>query len=677
MVLQRDTTISIWGKSLPGSNIHLFPSWGRTISIKSDSNGLWRTILETTNGKASYSLRIISDNDKIIIKDILMGEVWVAAGQSNMEMNFDYCCNTTDSSEHVLQNDIFKNIRMFNVKKQYSLDPSSHIQGRWKKAIKDSIKDFSAVGYFFAKKIHKILDVPIGIIHSSWGGSDIESWMSKKALNSIKEFNKQPVSPAKIELAKASEKWFSKFKAVKMPSGGFDLMLGTYFDRSDPSISYHNYFLEDWKTIDFEDNDHILIQENYETWSELELPGSLSDVFDSKDFNGVIIIKNEFFIDSIGNNYQINMGKISLGWAGELREYEFYINGKKIGSTFGFMEDRYFSKLGKNYKKEYSTYPFTYELNQKISQSNMKIGRNEISIRVIGSGVIAPIRITSLDSEIQMKNSWRYRVSAEIYKQLKNYQYPYMSFYIYNKQNIDFTDRPLINSYSFNEPSSLFNGMINPLIPYTTKGVIWYQGENNAFRHENYERLFSSLILDWRKKWKNDFPFYYVQIAPYFNYYNSNASLREAQRKVLKTPRTGMAVTLDIGENYDIHPSNKHDVGYRLARYALKNDYNIDLIQSGPVFKNFSVHQDIIKVFFDYIGKGLVLDESDLSEFEIAGANKLYFRANVVNQNEYLEVFSEQVPNPKYVRYAWSDTSSASLYNSEGLPASSFITENE
>ena len=145
------------------------------------------------------------------------------------------------------------------------------------------------------------------------------------------------------------------------------------------------------------------------------------------------------------------------------------------------------------------------------------------------------------------------------------------------------------------------------------------------------------------------------------------------QRKALEIPKTGMVVTLDIGEKYDIHPSNKHDVGFRLARYALKNDYKIDLIDSGPLYISQSIHEDVVRVLFKHIGEGLVLDENGNSEFEIAGMDKKYFEADVVNQNDFLEVFSDDVKNPLYVRYAWSDTSSASLFNSEGLPASSFF----
>ena len=190
MVLQRDTTVAIWGQALPESIVYLSPSWGNIIKVKSDSNGFWKAFSKTTNDQKNHSLQIKSGKDKINIRNILFGEVWLASGQSNMEMDFDYCCNSTDSAQHVLGNDIFNNIRMFNVKKRYSLHPSSDIDGRWVEAVKDSIKSFSAVGYFFAKKLHKTIGVPIGIIHASWGGSDVESWISKKNLKSIKKFEK-------------------------------------------------------------------------------------------------------------------------------------------------------------------------------------------------------------------------------------------------------------------------------------------------------------------------------------------------------------------------------------------------------------------------------------------------------------------------------------------------------
>ena len=217
--------------------------------------------------------------------------------------------------------------------------------------------------------------------------------------------------------------------------------------------------------------------------------------------------------------------------------------------------------------------------------------------------------------------------------------------------------------------------MIKPLIPYRIKGIIWYQGENNAFRFKQYEQIFTSLIADWRNRWNEEFPFYYVQIAPYFNYYGTNSSLREAQRNVLKTPKTGMVVTLDIGEKYDIHPSNKHDVGYRLARIALVNEYGSKDIPSGPLYKSHEIRDGKFLVDFDYIGSGLTIRENTLSEFEIAGADKQFIPARAQILNNRLEVFSAEITQPMHFRYGWSDTTSATLFNLEGLPASSFSSD--
>ena len=194
MVMQRDTTVSIWGNSKPNHVVKIVSSWGDKVTTISDFNGNWKTLLKTVHAVGPFSLIISTKEEKLKINDVLMGEVWLAAGQSNMEMNFDYCCNTTDSAEYEILNANYPNIRMFNVKKQYSLTPSKEVNGYWSKAIGDSIIDFSAVGYFFAKKLHKKMNIPIGIINSSWGGSDAESWISREKLVTIKGFEEDSSS---------------------------------------------------------------------------------------------------------------------------------------------------------------------------------------------------------------------------------------------------------------------------------------------------------------------------------------------------------------------------------------------------------------------------------------------------------------------------------------------------
>ena len=675
MVLQQKENVAFWGTSKPNQKVEVIGSWGTKSETTSDNDGEWILYLNTPAAGGPFNIIVSSVRETITISDVLIGEVWLAAGQSNMEMTFSYCCNSTDNAKYEISTANYPNIRMFNVKKQYSLEPTKIINGAWSKAVGDKIINFSATGYFFAKKLHKETNIPIGIIHASWGGSDAESWISREKLITIKGFEEESSSKTlRILSSQMAEKWFSKFKSVKMPSSGFDLTLGTYFEKAAPDNNYLNYFINDWRNIDYEDIHYIIEQNNFTNWPKIKLPGSLSDILNTNDFSGVIILKNEFIIDNVQQDYYLNIEPVNLGWAGDLREYDFYINGMKIGSTFGDKkkDNSYKSKLGENYKEKYKSNPFTHQLKQLIPDSTLKIGNNEIAIRLIGSGDIGLISLESNEAINLLGNLWHYKISAEIYKQLDNYEYPYSSFFLYDDSDIDLTKRPSISSYNFNEPSSLFNGMINPLVPYSIKGIIWYQGENNAFRFDKYEEIFKSLIEDWREKWHNDLPFYYVQIAPYFNYYGTNASLREAQRNTLKIPKTGMVVTLDIGENYDIHPSNKHDVGYRLAGLALTNDYNQNNIASGPLYRDFEISGNKILVNFDYVGSGLTIRQNQKSEFEIAGSDKQFFPARARALNDRVEVFATKVTQPRHVRYGWSDTTSATLFNIEGLPASSF-----
>ena len=183
------------------------------------------------------------------------------------------------------------------------------------------------------------------------------------------------------------------------------------------------------------------------------------------------------------------------------------------------------------------------------------------------------------------------------------------------------------------------------------------------------------MINDWRERWGSDFPFYFVQIAPFHNYNGLSPSLRDAQRKTLKVKKTGMVVTLDIGEVDDIHPSNKHDVGLRLAGLALNNDYGRNIVDSGPLYKNLEITKNKLMIEFSSIGSGLVLSNFEKSEFEIAGENKIYISADVKIVGDRIQLSSPDLLKPMYARYAWRDISIATLFNKEGLPASSFSTE--
>ena len=643
MVLQQKDSVTFWGKSSPFSKINVNTSWGEKSLTESNKKGEWELKILTPSAGGPYVIDVKTSNEKISIQDVLIGDVWLASSQSNMEMDFDYCCNTTDYSEFEMRTADFSLIRMFNVSKNMQSSPINNLDGKWIKAIKDSIVNFSATGYFFAKKLHNELKVPIGIINASLGGTDIEAWTSNEKLKTIDFMDYHLNSYEKLKIGYLESKnWFSQFQPIKLPSDVWYLFL------DDPLG-----LPESWKDIGFKDQKYINSYDLDKTkWRQISIPGIFDNVFLTNDFDGTILFKKTFNIKEINGDYSVEIG--------ETIDMDFtYLNGIKIGSSLGKE-----SRMTKSYK---------------IDKNLLKIGLNTITIRVINQNKVGKIGqinlLNSLGNNQSLNGKWDYIVLAEIYNDLENFKWPYLSFYLYDNDNIDFSKRPNVTNLSPNSKSVLFNAMINPLVPYKIKGTIWYQGENNVVRFNEYETLFPALIEDWREKWDTNFPFYYVQIAPYEDYNGLSSSLREAQRKTLKLEKTGMVVTLDIGETNDIHPSNKHDVGYRLAGLALKNDYNKNITASGPLYKNFEVNGKEIFIEFNSIGTGLLLNSNKVSEFEIAGKNKIYHKAKAKVVGKRISLSSREVVKPMYARYAWSDVSIATLFNKEGLPASSFSTE--
>ena len=232
----------------------------------------------------------------------------------------------------------------------------------------------------------------------------------------------------------------------------------------------------------------------------------------------------------------------------------------------------------------------------------------------------------------------------------------------------------------YQSPAGLFNGMISPLITYEIKGVIWYQGESNVGRAYQYRTLFPALIRDWRNGWGQNFPFYYVQIAPWLGYeaYKGPAAaeLREAQLLTLSVPDTGMVVTTDIGDVNDVHPKNKQEVGRRLALWALSKTYDHnDILCSGPLYKSMRIEENKIRIYFDFVGSGLAARGESLRDFSIAGKDRNFVPAKANIDGKTVVVWSDQVDKPVSVHFGWSNTSSPNLFNKESLPASPFRTD--
>ncbi len=277
-----------------------------------------------------------------------------------------------------------------------------------------------------------------------------------------------------------------------------------------------------------------------------------------------------------------------------------------------------------------------------------------------------------------------FKDSVKRYQKLEeNWELLYSDFLKTNEaRKLDNTIKAAVMPAQKNYPTSLYNAMIAPMVPYGIKGVIWYQGENNAIRALQYRSLFPLLINDWRTKWSSDkLPFLFVQLA---NYKARNeepvsadpwALLREAQSMTLKLPYTGMAVAIDIGDATNIHPKNKQEVGKRLYLAASHVAYNKSLVYSGPMYDKMMINKDKAEISFKSVGKGLTSNDKPLTAFEIAGADKKFYWAEAEIVGDKIVLSNKNVAKPVAVRYAWSINPAASLFNKEGLPASPFRTD--
>ena len=629
MVLQQKEDVAVWGAANPMEKISVSGSWGEEITGTANASGKWQLKLPTPKAGGPFQLIIAAENQTITLKDVLIGEVWLASGQSNMEMPLEGFLpkEPVDNYKEEVSNANYDQIRYFNVTRTIEASPVDSSIGQWDVTNSDNANKFSATGYFFARRLHKELGVPVGIITSTWGGTPVESWMSKEKIKSLAEFPKV-LETLKEENISVFTDWYAKFNAENTPSTP-----------------------EDWATIDLEDAVFSSPEFDDSKWTTAETAAMVEDL-PIVLADGVYWFRKSIMINDISSDYTINIAD------GIDDMDDFFVNGKKVGSTVGY-----------NTPREYT-----------IPKAVLTKGENSFAFRVVdtggGGGFMSEINLVNTTSaeKTNISKNWQFRQTAGI-KGSK--------LLLFNKNQKALENPPAgIESYSLNShtPTVLFNGMINPIIPYNIKGAIWYQGESNVGRAEQYLKLFPGMIEDWRERWNSDFPFYFVQIAP-FTYDNElSPALRDAQRKSLKTPKTGMAIVMDIGLPKSIHPGNKQDVGHRLAQLALANDYNKNIIASGPLYKGHTIAGNKISIDFDHVGSGLRLKSTAISAFEIAGIDKKFVPAkaiisgDAVNGNS-VELSANGISEPKYARYAWKDYIVGTLFNQEGLPASSFTTE--
>lgn len=620
MVLQRNTPLKIWGWGAPGEKVTVnFAK--KSYSTTTGNDGKWMVKLKPLNAGGPYKM-VIKGKNTIVLNDILMGDVWVCSGQSNMT---HYLGRHAERYAKEIAEANFPQIRQFYVPEKVVISgPADNTPGlKWVSADPKSVLDFTVIGYFFVKKLYDKYQVPMGIINTCVGGTPIEAWMSEdgfKEFPDILKTVKQNQDTAYVNGLSRRARANMGGNVSRMPRQETDKGLADavkWFDQAYVPLN----------------------------WKRINIPGYWEDQ-GIRNLDGVVWYRRVIDVPAsmTGVKVVVKLGRI-------VNADELYINGQKVGNT-------------------------TYEYPQRvydIKAGVLKPGKNIFVIRVTNSGGKGgfvpdkPYYLLAGNDTVDLKGDWYYKVGQVNQR----------------RRMVPGAGAPMIASPQSNSsPTALYNGMIAPYTNYAVKGFLWYQGETNADRPQQYQKFLPTLINDWRSKWQlGNLTFLIAQLPNYMdvNYSPEESNWAEMRRIQLETaekmPMIGLGINIDLGEWNDIHPSNKKPVGERLALQAMKITYgDKTVVSSGPVRKAARIEGNKVIISFDNVGTGLVSGNGEpLAHFAIAGEDGRYEWANAEIVNNEVVVWSDEVQNPKSVRYAWADNPDfANLYNKEGLPASPF-----
>lgn len=609
MVLQRDANLRIWGWASSGEkvSIHFLDT---TYHTTANNTGEWEVLLPKLKAGGPFEMKIDASNS-ITINDILIGDVWICSGQSNM--------GSLRGFAQVYQDEIAQsentNIRHFMVGQNFKLGAreTDCRSGRWLSANPKDVLSFTAVGYFFARKLYELYKVPVGLINASVGGSSAEAWISEE---SIKEF----------------PKYYEDVQRFKSPG---------YLERINKQ---DNERVRSWN-IQLSQNDAGYKDPgnkwsdpglNTSDWETMYVPGYWADT-KVGNVNGVVWFRRDVNIpaDMVGKPATLNLGRIADADS-------VFINGQFIGG------------IGSQYA------PRAYKIPEKL----LREGDNTIVVRVISyirHGGFVPgkqYNITTSDRTINLEGAWKYRVGAAaepLEDRLFTGKIPTGLFNGMLAPLMNFAIKGAVwyqgesNTSRAHEHFDLFKLLIKDW------RYNWHQG-NFPFLYVQLPNFVEVNIETTKYDW---------------------AIFRESQLKALSVPNTGMAVTIDIGEFNDIHPVNKRDVGYRLALAAQKTAFGDNkIVYSGPLYKSMEISGGQVILSFTSIGSGLcVQNNEELRCFEMCGIDNVFYPAKARIENDEIVVMCEKVNQPVAVRYAWANNpEGANLYNKEGLPASPFRT---
>lgn len=642
-VMQRSARVPVWGKAEPGEIVSVKMA-GVQERAQADKDGNWRVNLDLEKvGRGPFELTV-SGKNTVTLSDILVGQVWLCSGQSNMEW---LVFNSTNGKEDAKTTP--PNLRMFVVKAPGAVEPQTQFKPRektlpvpvnqWQVGSAEAGTWFSAVGYYFGRTLVETLDEPVGLINASWGGTPSETWTSSEGLD------RDP------ELKAAKE------KSIR------DVV--TYPERQAKYLADYAEWEAKHDRQDKPAADPQTIAYSAEGWQVITLPKQVPSSA------GAIWLRRHV---QVGARFAKKPMKITLGIVDGADSV--YWNGTKIGATgyrgAGIRNNR------------------LYEVPQQLVNE----GSNTIAVRVFNP--VGPVTIDASSapqwaSPVRLFGQWHWKAEYEL---------PALT----EAQVKEFPAPPVKPPATYLMATGLYNGMINPLIPYAMRGAIWYQGETNTGRAFQYRTAFGLLIEDWRNRWElGDFPFYFCQlggegekkVAPEPN--NYWAECREAQLMTLSLPNTGMAVTIDLAER-DVHFRNKRPVGERLAAIALAKTYGKPVPYSGPMYRSLVVEGSAVRLEFDHTDGGLVArplpanwqpdstseetlplvqpsEGSEVQGFMICGPDGLWQWAQGKIVGGSVLLWAKGVEHPVGVRYAWSNNPTCNLFNGAGFPAPTFRTD--
>jgi len=614
MVLEQGREIHVWGKADPVEPITAILGEHRS-NATADAHGNWSLHLPAMPAGGPFILTVRGKKE-ILIKDVLIGEVWLASGQSNMTFSLD----GSEGAATEVPKANYSQIRLFTVPKKIAVTPQADtLPAHWEICTPDTAKNFSAVAYYFARDIQRRLNVPVGVVESAWPGTPIEQWIAPEVLRADPDFKS---TSAEWDRATAAQKKFA----------GQPFAFDLEFD--------------DFELVPVPGQPESKVLANFDDGSSRLTPG----------------------------------GTFSYSWA-EAPHAAFDLVSPGRG-TSGFAA----RVAGKLDGTQDSILSATYKLDGSPQDLSAYAG---IRFWVRGDG---SFRFRSKQPTINdyddyatpvLKATREWRPITVPFRDLRQDGWGVVK---------DFTQDALTGfslecltplEYAPMPVSSLYQGMIAPLLPYPFRGALWYQGESNTLRAHQYRKLLPAMIQNWRDaSERKDLEFLIVQLPnhgaiPDQPGESAWSELREAELMTVEhVPATGLAVTIDVGDPLDLHPHRKKEVGERLALWALGTIYKQPTVYSGPLYESMEIHGNEIRLHFSHTGSGLeARGSAALQGFAIAGPDRKFRTAEARIDGDTVVVSSPDVANPLAVRYAWGDSPRCNLFNKDALPASPFRTD--